>query len=453
MNHTGNNLTDKFFDNLYGLSQERHPDRVILQAKKCILDYLGVTFAGAKLISEKGNQFLEQFNSKDANASVLGFNQKSNTQNAALINGLSSHIAELDDGNRHGMVHPGTTVISALFAVAEKEGLDGSGFLNGVVVGYESVIRLAKALQPELKKKGYHATALCGSIGSALGIAAALNYTKYEMKNVLSAAATSSSGMLNVIRDGSDLKPFNAGQAALNGVLAVYIGRAGFRGSNDVLNGYQGFLSLITSEIKLSELEDAIGEVYGIEQIYMKPYAACRHAHPAIEAVINLKKKYKLSSEGIKKINVYTYKLAVIGHDHTAIEGITSAKMSIPFSVAVALETGKAGLSEFTPERIADLKVIELTKKVKVSDDENLSAQVPQFRPAIVEIVTHGGGSFRERVDLPKGEPETPLTDEEVKEKFVSLAQYAGLPEKDGNELIRRVWEIEENFNKLLETL
>ena len=453
MNTRHSNLTDAYINVLNSLSRENSPERIALQAKKCILDYLGVTFAGSKIISDQGNRILEQFESYDKTATVIGFNKKTNIHNAALINGLLSHVAELDDGDRFGMVHPGSTVISALFAIAERDRINGDQFIKGVVVGYEAVIRIARALQPQLKKRGYHATGLCGSIGAAMGIAAALNYSKAEMKDALSAAVTNSSGILNVIRDGSDLKPYNAGQAALSGVLAAYIARAGFKGPDDVLNGYQGFLSLITDEIKYSEVEEDTNGRYRIEQIYRKPYAACRHSHPAIEAVLSLRKQFDIKSNEIKEIRVFTYSLAVIGHDHILVDGITSAKMSTPYSVVVAFETGNAGLDEFLPERIDDSRVIALTKRVKVISDDNLTAQVPQKRPAIVEIITFDNKSYVEKVDLPKGEPEIPLTEREIEDKFINLALFSGKSKKDADMIIQRVCNVESELGKLHELL
>src|SRR5690606_28432317 len=115
---------------------------------------------------------------------------------AALVNGMHAHVAELDDGERFGMFHPGAPILSALLSVANEKNISGTAFLRGIVIGYEAAIRVASALQPGLKDQGYHATGVCGTIGAAIGIGAALGFSKQQLKGAFSAAATSASGIL-----------------------------------------------------------------------------------------------------------------------------------------------------------------------------------------------------------------------------------------------------------------
>jgi len=448
------NLAEKFIDDLFNLAQAGFSESVMLQAKKCLLDYLGVTLAGAKMLEEKGCRFLDYFGSTQDEATVIGFGRKANLQNAVLMNGICAHVAELDDGERFGMMHPGAPVISALLSLAEREKISGKNFLLGITVGYEAALRIADAIQPSTKERGYHATGTCGTIGAAIGVAAALEFTKSQMKDALSSAATSAAGILKVIEDESELKAFNAGQAACSGLLAATVARAGFRGPDDVLASDRGFLTVMAEQYDASRLMPNQGEPLAIEKIYMKPYAACRHCHPAIEAALKIRSKHGIRPENVKDIKVITYRWAVGGHEHTQIRGVASAKMSTPYSVAVALETGKAGLEEFLrPEYIENPKIISLANKVNVCSDDNLTALVPQKRPAIVEITTTENERYIERVDLPKGEPESPLTEDEVKEKFESLALYGKKSKKDAEEIIQRVWNIENELGKLYELL
>jgi len=129
------NLTDKFIDDIYELSHAVFPDAVIHQAKRCLLDHLGATLAGARLMQAKGEKLLDFMGGSSRDASVIGFNRKIGVENAAFINGLSSHIAELDDGVISGIVHPGSPVLSALLPVAEKEQVSGKALLKGIIIG------------------------------------------------------------------------------------------------------------------------------------------------------------------------------------------------------------------------------------------------------------------------------------------------------------------------------
>lgn len=446
-------LTDKYIDNLYQLTKIEFPERVILQAKKCLLDYLGVTFAGARMLNNKGSAFLNMTKDQNDDIPVIGFNRKSNIYNAVFINGLSAHIAELDDGVRQGSVHPGAPIISALLPVVILNKLNGKDLLKGMIVGYEAAIQLACAIQPSHRNKGYHATGTCGTIGAAIGVGAALGFSRQQMKDALSAAATSASGILNVIKGSSELKPFNAGQAAVSGLIASFTSLAGFSGPVDVLSGEWGLIGMITEKSNLSILEKMPGNKYAIEMVYMKPYAACRHSHPAIEATLELKRKHNILHEHVKEIQVVTYNLATNGHDHIEINGITDAKMSTPFSVAVALVTGKAGIDEYTDKYIHDSEVCKLTKKTKVVTDDNINALVPAKRPAIVNVLMNDHQLFSARVDLAKGEPENPLSIDEITEKFYSLSQYGGKTGNDGDSIANAVWNIETEISNIINRL
>ena len=222
----------------------------------------------------------------------------------------------------------------------------------------------------------------------------------------------------------------------MDAVAAAYIGRSGLKGPKDALGGKRGFLKVMTDEPHLEYLTDFSSDSLCIEQIYQKVYAACRHAHPAIAAALTLRDKVAI--EDIDEIVVEAYRLAVAGHDHTDVSGISSAKMSIPFSVAVALVKGNAGLTAFTEETINNEMIIKLAKKVRVVENEELTMLCPVKRASILTIKTKNG-SFSERVNYPKGEPENPLTREELEDKFRELTMYGGLSDSKCDEVMSEI--------------
>lgn len=138
--------------------------------------------------------------------------------------GFASHYLELDDGHRKAMLHPGVIVFSTLIPFLKAEKINHVQFKKAVMLGYEIIIYLGSVIQPYHKLSGYHATATCGSIASALSIASANDYNADQMKSTLAAAVTSSSGLLAMIDDDSELKPYNIAQACINGYLAAKIG-------------------------------------------------------------------------------------------------------------------------------------------------------------------------------------------------------------------------------------
>ncbi|MBR5653150.1 MAG: MmgE/PrpD family protein [Prevotella sp.] len=430
-------ITDSFLSNLRNRIAAGFSDEVLSKARDCLLDYLGVSLAGATTLKEKEQRVINDSDDRGG-CHVIGISKTVDVNMAALLNGISSHVIELDDGHRIGMLHLGAPVISSLLAVAEKEKLLSKEFLYGIVAGYEVAIRLACAIQPGHKLKGYHATGTCGTIGAAMAIATALHFDFEQMKSAFSAAITSAAGVLEMIEGDTELKPFNAGRAAMDGVMAAFIGKARFKAPEDALGGKRGFLKVMTVEPKMKYLTEFDDDKMMIETIYMKPYAACRHCHPSIEAALNIKKMEGFKLDEVKDIHVDTYKLAVAGHDHTDIKGANSAKMSIPYSLATALFTGKAGMDEFTAKYINDPKILSITKKVSVGDIDELTSLCPQKRVAIVTVNTKSG-KFIKRVEYPKGEPENPLSKQELNDKFRGLAMYGGLTKKECDEVIREI--------------
>lgn len=423
-------MTNSFIKNISSITKNKISTDVWEQARRVLLDYMGCALAGAKTIASKEQGLVQYMSTMQGECSLLGHCVKVSMQNAALINGISAHMIELDDGHRRGAVHVGATIFSALLAVAEKEQLTCTDILYGAIVGYEATIRTACAVQPGNKLRGYHATGTCGTLGAAIAIAASTGQDFDQMKSTLSAAVASSAGVLEMQEDDSDMKPLNVGRAAMDAVACAYLGKAGFKAPADAIGGKRGFLQVMTDEPHSEYLTDFDGNPLAITQIYQKSYASCRHAHSSIEAALTLRPSIINQLSSINSLTVEVYKLAISGHDHTDIQSISSAKMSIPFGVALALVNGSAGLYDFTDESITNSLILDLTKKVTVVENEELTSLVPQKRASVVTIKMVDGTSLSHRVDYPKGEPENPLTEEEIQQKFTSLAMYAGLPQE-----------------------
>jgi 2-methylcitrate dehydratase PrpD len=368
---------------------------------------------------------------------LFGYNAKTSLFNAAVINGISSHTAELDDGVISAIIHPGAPVFTALLLIAEKEKIKWEDFCVGVVVGYESSCRIANAIQPAHKALGYHATGTCGSIGVAMGIAAMMHYSEVEMKKAMSCAMASSHGTLKVLEDVSELKPFNVGSAVMNGIVAALMAKTGFVCPNDSFEGKAGFFSQMTTEVDYDELFR--NDKLVIEDVYFKPYASCRYTHPAIECALKIRKESGFSYDKIEHIEIETYSLAVENHNHVDIPNSSSAKMSIPYAAAVAIISGKADAISFTDEFLLNQEVQALTRKIKVIPNDEYNKQFPVKSIASMTVIMEDGQKIWAYDDTPKGEPSNQMTKEEIKDKFISSFRFAGRPEKDAKLLFSEI--------------
>lgn len=427
-------ISNIFSNNLRLLCSNSEIEKHYYAAKLCLLDYLSCLLGGKGYYQQKLNiPRIEE-----------------NIQADALRYGMYSHVLELDDGHRKGAVHVGAPVFSALIPVALQFGIQPNDFFNGMIAGYEATVRLACAVQPGCRKRGYHASGICGTVGAAIGIATALKFDSEQMNTAIAAAVAGAAGVLEMQEDGSDLKPYNVGRAAMDAVVAAMMGKAGLKGPNDAIGGKRGFIAVMTDTPHLEQLTDFNGETLAVEQVYRKEYAACRHAHPAIEAALKIRPQIDVSE--IEKIEVLTYLQATEGHSYIEIPTVSAAKMSIPFSVAVALLTGSADMKAFSSENVANKAILDLTKKVEVIEDTNLTALNPQKRAAIVLVHTPNG-VFSQRVDYPKGEPENPLSKEELENKFRSLAMYGGLSSEECDAVIAEIWKEDFSLKEMMKVV
>lgn len=425
------NTTETFIAGLVKKSQEI-PYEVLQQARKVLLDYLGVLVGGKKYLEKKHPELIAVAPSE------------------AFLNGFAAHVLELDDGHRHGMIHLGASIVTSVLEAVKKDNLKSDDVLRGIVMGYEVAVRCARAIQPGHKERGYHVSGTCGTIGSAMGIAFACGYSKEQLKSTLACAVSSAAGVLEIQEQASELKPYNVGRAAMAGVVAAQVGKLELPGPDDILGGKRGFLAALTGTPKPEFLTDFSNDDYSIMGIYQKVHAACRHCHPAIDATIDMRNDLDLKPEQIDHIEVHTYKLAVGSHDHIDIMGISSAKLSTPYAVALAIVKGSAGYADYNEVNLDDYNIKLITRKVRVIEDENLTAQSPAVRGAKVTIYLKDGNVYEAPCLYPKGEPEHPLTQEELELKFSGLAMYGGLTKEECDEVIEEISKEDFSINKIM---
>lgn len=447
-------LTDTFIKNVMDYIDNHLDDTVFAHIKNSFLDYVGCAVSGAKLFESKSEKLLKSPLCTSGNSSIFGKGRHYSVGIASLINGMYSHALEMDDGQRVGTLHLAAPVFSGLLSVAENEDISYGDFLRGAIAGYETAIRLACSIQPYHKKRGFHTTGTCGTIGTAMAIATALRFNYEQFKATLSAAVSSAAGVLEMLSDDSELKPYNVGRAASDAIIAAYVGKAGFVAPNDALMGKRGFYSAMTDKYDLSYVESFEERPHLCKTTFFKPYAACRHCHPAIEAAIQLAKKNDISLDEIQEVIVKTYDLAITGHNHKVAKSVNSAKMSIPYSVAVSIIDKKADILEFNETCIQRKDIAVLSSKVTVCEDPSLSTLIPNKRAAIVDIITPQK-IYTQRIDVAKGEPENPMNKGEIITKFRFLSNYAGKDDKWSDDAIYAIFNtsLNSSINKVLEII
>lgn len=417
------------------------------------LDYLAVTCAGTSFQKDKLAGYYSFAEPETGSFTAVGTGKKLALKEAVFLNGLNAHALDFDDGTNAGIIHLGSPIFSVLLPLAQKYDISVEDMLRAAIIGYEVSFTMALSIQPGHKALGYHATGTCGVLGATVAASYMLGFTEEERFNAFGAACVSASGMLMVLDDGSELKPYNVAKSALLALTSLQLGKSGFKGHPDPLFHSRGYLKMMTGRDDIELKPFMLNGTYAIEKTYTKPYASCRYTHPSIEAAVNIRNKYGVTAEMVKAVEIKTYSLAVSGHDHTEIPSTYSAKMSIPYSVAVGIIFGKAGLQEFSDVLIQNDEVLALTRKVSVSSDDELSSSFPKEQTAIVTVKTTDGRAFTERVDFPKGEPENPLTETEFKDRYDGLFAYAGYDKAVSDKIYDYVMNGGNSVRELLEML
>ena len=444
------NQSEQFLHDIDSLFQKEIPEPVMARARQSLLDYLAVCSAGTGFQEEKIRNYFAFLEPEAGNYTMVGLGKKLALKETVFLNGLNGHALDFDDGTNAGIIHLGSPVFSLLLPLAEKFGKSVEELLRAAVIGYETSFTLAVSIQPGHKALGYHATGTCGTVGATVAASYLLGFTAEERFHAFAAACVAASGMLKVLDDGSELKPYNVAKTALLALTSIELAMAGFKGHPDPMGG-RGFLRMMTGKEDVVLKPLFLDGTYAIMKTYTKPYASCRYTHPSIEAAVRLRNEYGIQPCDVAAVDITTYSLAVSGHDHTEIPGSYSAKMSIPYSVAAGIIYGKAGLQEFTEEKVKDNTITQLTKKVRVKSDDKMSAAFPVLQSSLVRIALSDGRRFELQVDYPKGEPENPLTEEEFKDRYDGLMAYGGVSRTVSDAVYQKVYGEGVKVSELLE--
>ncbi len=404
---------------------ERLPAPVIAQARLRVLDLVGVAFAGYASMEfpRLVVSYFADLGGKPE-ATLLQTRVKVPALNAALGNAVCAHAIDMDDGHRFAALHPGTVVIPAALAAAERTGATGCEFLAGIVAGYEVMIRVGAAINPSSLKRGFHATGIAGSFGAAAAAANILRLSPDQTVNALGLAGLQAGGLLQVNHEleGAKSKPINPGRAAASGLLSSILAQKGASGPLAIFEGEDGFLKAFADQVHVEVLTRDLGQTYEIENAYDKLYAACRHAHACIDAALEAQRRGHVDPRTIKNITVETYaagvRLAGIAHPPTP----SAARFSIPFSVALALLKQDASADKFSETNVADAEIQALADRVDLVASEVWERVYPNQRGATVTLVDGQDRVWRAEVGLAKGEPENPASWDELYAKFLANA-------------------------------
>jgi 2-methylcitrate dehydratase PrpD len=441
--------TRELVDFLHGLRPEALPREVLDRARYFLLDYLAVTVRGAREESARCVQRMIQRTAPGTPAAgcatVIGTAIRTLPVYAAFANGTASHGIEHDDTHSGGSIHLGTTMYSAALALAESmPDTAAEKFLTAVAAGYEAAARLAMAVQPrEHYALGFHPTQTCGVFGAAITSSKLLELTAEQTLAAVGIAGSMAAGSMEFLAEGAWTKRIHPGLAARNGMEAALLAVEGFTGPRRIFEGRDGFLRAYSRNPAAERLTAGLGTSYEILHTAVKPHACCRYMQGPIDAVLDLVRAHRIQASQIHKMEIALLEAgwAIIAEPRDRKynpESIVDAQFSMPFGAAVAAIHGAAALDQFSLEQVRSPRVREMMQKVVLVKDPRLEETFPREWPARVSIQLEDGRRYERFVRFPKGDPENPLTWDEMAAKFRSLAGTVLSPERC-DEVIRQV--------------
>ena len=358
----------------------------------------------------------------------------SDTARRAFYLGGICHILEMDDLHRFSVTHPGCVVIPAAWAMAEERNLGGRAFLKAVLAGYEACCRIGMAVG-KAHYRVWHNTSTCGPFGSALAAAELIGLNEDETVWALGNAGTQSCGLWQFLESGAMSKHLHTARAAESGVLAARLAEHGFTGPDRILEGDKGFFAGLCPDPVPEAVLAAPEAPWELTRTSIKPWPCCRHTHPAIDAALELHRV--LSGAAIGKVTVGVYKAALDLCDRPLPHDPYSAKFSLQHCVAMALADGAVVQSSFDAEARGRIAAGRAGVELVLSPE--LDAAYPKAWGAEVTVEAADGRTFTAVRREAKGDPENPVTAEELTTKARGLLGSGGMGEAEAQRLIETV--------------
>jgi 2-methylcitrate dehydratase PrpD len=441
------------------------PPDVMRLGKRSVLDGIGLALAGAA--SQQGaisRRYLENLGIASSEGStVIGSTLRLPARFAAFANGLTIHADDYDDTQLavakdrvYGLLtHPTAPALPPVLALAERDARSGADMMLAYQIGVEVECKVAEAIFPRHYQHGFHATATCGSIGAAAGAAKMLGLDRESTRRAISIGATQAGGLRENF--GTMTKPFHAGRAAENGVVAAELAALGFTASPNGLEADRGFFRAAGGGYSPEMIEGKLGDpwTFHFPGVSIKPHPSGSLTHPGMAVMMELIMLHGIRAKDVKRVSVGTNHNMPNALIHHQPKNELQAKFSMEFCMAILLLERKAGLEQYTDEVVNRADVQAMIAKVNFGVHPDAEAAGFDKMTTIIEIETSDGQVYKGQADFGKGSPANPMSDDELSEKFRQCAAWGGLDAAATKAVLDKVWKIEElrDVNELTKLL
>ena len=397
------------------------PSRVIKTAKLLVSDFLGVSAAGSAEPSARIIHGLLKEQGGSGTTTVIGTDLRCPPVWSSLANGVSGHTVDYDDVSQPMYGHPTTAVLPAALAIGELLNIDGSELLKAYIIGLEVAVKLSYAMNPAHYEHGWHSTCTLGSLGATAAAAKLLGLKGHQLRTALALGASQAGGLQQNF--GTMIKPFHAGRAAQNGVLAAILAQKGWTGDQNILESPLGFFHVFCGAGRYDgqKCVDRLGNPFDIERpgIILKKFPSCAFSHPALDAALIIARDPQYDPAETERVEGHIHALADQILIHRNPRTGLGAKFSLEACIALALVDGDVNTGSFTDERVSSNAVQEMMARVKRKLAPAAQTGPEEFGPATVVVFLKDGRKLEARVDKARGNPENPMNQQEVEDKYL----------------------------------
>ena len=390
------------------------PNATLHSAKLIIADCLGAIVGGMAepeirmLAESKGDNVFE----------ILDGTKRVANETISFLFGTAGTVLEMDEGHQFAKGHPGMHIFPALLAAARNREFSGEEFLRAFIIGYDvgARIGLASNLNPNMHPHG-----TWGGLGAAAGLAVMNKMNAQEASeylNIVSSLtlATSRKTML----EGATVRNSYTGVSNKMAHVGLMLLKAGFTGEQDGIKSIFG--SVASNKFNDKSAVELLGKRFEVSRNYFKLHACCRYNHAALDALWKIIEQHSevKNINQIEKIEVQSYNLAAELKDQNP-RNVLACKFSVPFAIATTLANLDSGVLSFTENMRTNKNIQNLCQKVTIVEDTNMTGKLPNLRPANVYIQMVNGSTFKAQVTTNRGDWQDPYSEEELKQKFISL--------------------------------
>ncbi len=440
------------------LKYEDLSDRAVEVAKQAILDSYGNLVFGR--YCEASGRIMDYADRADATVkneklvSLIGTEKrKTGSDTAVFVHTMMARSADLDDGYRHAMGHPGSGLVPLLLTMEQLWERNGKDMITALAAAYDVYARLGEAVNPFMyRERGFDATGVCGAVAAAALVSKMSGADWEKTKNAMGLASLFTGGLIEYQNDGTSGKIMCSGWGALTGMRAARLAASGFTGPDAALEGKYGFFQAFkgtSGHCDMSHVLEDLGNDFKITSIYFKRHACQRGLHAALDAVLELREQGNLTPDKIKHIDIRTSSF-VYRLSNPEPKTAVGAQASIQFASAVALKYGRMDSEKLVFKSFEDPEIRKLVGKISVIKDEEVQKYLAEnpthFCACRVIIETAGGQVLEKWAPTPLGDVETPFGWDMLEEKFHHLIE--GTPcEETEKERVKLIKELENAEN------